>query len=71
MMTEGTRGLLGFGGEMGGGLLQENLNQMNTGQGGLLNNIPQSILLGSALYGEGLKGRDPFEGFFPAVTTVL
>jgi hypothetical protein len=50
----------------GGGLLQNNLSQMNQGEGGLLGNIPQAALLGSALYGQGIQGRDPFSALLPA-----
>lgn len=67
-MGGATQGLIGTGGEMGGGLLQENFNKMNTAEGGLLSNIPQSVLLGAALYGEGMKGKNPLEGLFPALT---
>ena len=67
-MGGATQGLIGTGGEMGGGLLQENFNKMNTEEGGLLSNIPQSVLLGAALYGQGMKGKDPLEGLFPALT---
>ena len=67
-MGGATQGLIGTGGEIGGGLLQQNLNQINTAEGGILNNIPQSVLLGAALYGQGMQGKDPLEGFFPAVT---
>jgi hypothetical protein len=41
-MGGATQGLLGQGGQMGGGLLQSNLSQMNQGEGGLLSNIPQA-----------------------------
>ena len=61
-----TEGLFGKGGQFGGGLLQQNFNKMNMAEGGLLRNIPESVLLGSALYGQGIKGRDPLEGAFPA-----
>ena len=61
-----TQGLFGQGGQMGGGLLQSNLSQMNQGEGGLLSNIPQAAILGSAIYGQGVKGKDPLEAFFPA-----
>jgi len=64
----GTQGLLGESGSMGGGLLQQNFNQMNNQKGGLLSNIPEGALLGAALYGQGLKGKDPLAGAFPAVT---
>ena len=46
------------------GLLNTPMNQ----GGGLLGNIPQSVLLGSAIYGQGLQGRDPFSALLPAVT---
>ena len=65
---QGSQGLIGTGGESGGGLLQENFNQMNNQKGGLLSNIPEGALLGAALYGQGLKGKDPLAGAFPAVT---
>jgi len=61
-----TQGLFGKGGEFGGGLLQSNLSQMNQGENGLLGNIPQAAILGSAIYGQGVKGKDPLEAFFPA-----
>ena len=61
-----TQGLFGQGGEFGGGLLQSNLSQMNQGENGLLGNIPQAAILGSAIYGQGVKGKDPLEAFFPA-----
>ena len=67
-MGGATQGLLGQGGQMGGGLLQSNLSQMNQGEGGLLGNIPQAALLGSAIYGQGIQGRDPFSALLPAVT---
>jgi len=63
---QGTQGFIGQGGEMGGGLLQQNFNQMNNADGGLLENIPQGALLGAALYSQGMKGKDPLEGAFPA-----
>ena len=63
-----TQGLIGTGGEMGGGLLQQNFNQMNNQKGGLLSNIPEGALLGAALYGQGMQGKDPLAGAFPAVT---
>jgi hypothetical protein len=50
----------------GGGLLQSNLSQMNQGEGGLLGNIPQAAILGSAIYGQGIQGKDPLAAFFPA-----
>ena len=64
----GTQGLLGESGSMGGGLLQDNFSKMNNAEGGLLSNIPEGALLGAALYGQGLKGKDPLAGAFPAVT---
>jgi len=64
--AETTQGLLGQDGKFGGGLLQANFNKMNQGEGGLLSNIPQTAILGSALYGQGIKGRDPLEALFPA-----
>jgi hypothetical protein len=61
-----TQGLFGQGGQFGGGLLQTNLSQMNQGEGGLLSNIPQAAILGSAIYGQGIQGKDPLAAFFPA-----
>ena len=61
-----TQGLFGQGGDFGGGLFQNNLSQMNQGEGGLLSNIPEAAILGSAIYGQGIKGKDPLEAFFPA-----
>ena len=46
------------------GLLNTPMNQ----GGGLLGNLNQGALLGAALYGQGLKGKDPLAGAFPAVT---
>tara|TARA_R100000654_G_scaffold67955_1_gene96658 strand:- start:2464 stop:3549 length:1086 start_codon:yes stop_codon:yes gene_type:complete len=60
-----TQGLIGTGGEMGDGLLQQNFNKMNEGQG-LLSNIPEGAILGAALYSQGLEGKDPLAGAFPA-----
>ena len=34
---------------------------MQNQKGGLLGNIPTTALLGSAIYGQGMQGRDPFE----------
>ena len=62
-----TQGLFGQGGQMGGGLLQDNFSKMNMAEGGLLSNIPDAALLGFSLYGQGMKGKDPFEGAFPAI----
>lgn len=45
------------------GLLNTPMNQ----QGGLLGNIPQGALLGSAIFGQGIQGRDPFSALLPAV----
>jgi hypothetical protein len=45
------------------GLLNTPINQ----GGGLLGNIPQGALLGSAIFGQGLQGRDPFSALLPAV----
>ena len=44
------------------GLLNTPMNQ----GGGLLGNIPQGALLGAAMYGQGIKGKDPLAGLFPA-----
>ena len=46
--------------------LQGLLDKGMTEQGGLLNNISQGALLGSAIYGQGIKGKDPFESLLPA-----
>ena len=48
--------------------LQGLLNTPNNQGGGLLGNIPQAALLGSAIYGQGIQGKDPFESLLPAVT---
>ena len=45
------------------GLLNTPMNQ----GGGLLGNIPQGALLGSAIFGQGIQGRDPFSALLPAV----
>jgi hypothetical protein len=64
-MGGATQGLFGQGGQMGGGLMQTRMNQ----PGGLLGGqIPELALLGSALYGQGIQGKDPLEGLFPAYT---
>ena len=47
------------------GLLNTPIGQS---QGGLLSNIPQGALLGSAIFGQGIQGRDPFSALLPAVT---
>jgi hypothetical protein len=65
-MGEPTQGLFGTGGEKSGGLID--FNKMNNQQGGLLSNIPQSALLGSAIFGQGIQGKDPFSALLPAVT---
>jgi len=44
------------------GLLNTPMNQA----GGLLGNIPQAALLGSAIYGQGVQGKDPFSALLPA-----
>ena len=73
----GTQGLFGTGGQIGNGVvnprksllnLGQDFNKMNSQPGGLLGNIPQSALLGSALFGQGMQGRDPFSALLPAVT---
>ena len=46
------------------GLLNTPMNQ----GGGLLGNISQGALLGAALYGQGIQGKDPLASFFPAIT---
>ena len=45
------------------GLLNTPMNQT----GGLLGNIPQGAVLGASLYGQGIQGKDPFAGAFPAL----
>ena len=49
-------------GESQGGLLNSSMNQT----GGLLSNIPQAAILGSAIYGQGIQGKDPFAALLPA-----
>ena len=44
-----------------GGILDANTNNK-----GLLGNISQTALLGSAIYGQGIQGKDPFEALLPA-----
>ena len=46
------------------GLLNTPMNQ----QGGLLGNIGQGALLGSAIYSQGIQGKDPLAALFPAIT---
>ena len=65
-MSGGTSGLFGQGGQQSGGLID--FNKMNNQEGGLLQNIPQSALLGSAIFGQGMQGKDPFSALLPAVT---
>jgi hypothetical protein len=65
-MSESTQGLLGTGGEFGGGLLGQRFNQMGDSKGGFLSNIPEEAIFGAALYSQGLQGKDPFAGAFPA-----
>ena len=64
-MSGGTQGLFGQGGQQSGGLID--FNKMNNQQGGLLQNIPQTALLGSAIFGQGVQGKDPFSALLPAV----
>ena len=49
-------------------LLQQDLTNNQNQVGGLLGNIPQSALLGSAIYGQGMQGKDLFSALLPAVT---
>ena len=46
------------------GLLNKPMNQ----PGGLLGNIGQGALLGSAIYSQGIQGKDPLAALFPAIT---
>ena len=46
------------------GLLNTPMNQ----GGGLLGNLNQGALLGAAIYGQGVQGKDPFASLFPAFT---
>jgi hypothetical protein len=71
-----TQGLFGTGGQIGNGVvnprksllnLGQDFNKMNSQPGGLLGNIPQSALLGSAIFGQGVQGKDPFSALLPAV----
>ena len=69
-MGGGTQGLFGTGGQTGNGVVNPRKSLLNLGQdkpGGLLGNIPQSALLGSALFGQGMQGKDPFSALLPAV----
>ena len=47
--------------------LQGLLNTPANQSGGLLGNISQGALLGSAIYGQGIQGKDPFSALLPAV----
>ncbi len=47
--------------------LQGLLNTPANQGGGLLGNIPQGALLGSAIFGQGIQGKDPFSALLPAV----
>jgi hypothetical protein len=44
------------------GLLNSPMNQ----SGGLLDKIPQGAILGSAIYSQGIQGKDPFSALLPA-----
>ena len=46
------------------GLLNTPMNQ----SGGLLGNLNQGALLGAAIYGQGVQGKDPFASLLPAFT---
>jgi hypothetical protein len=46
-----------------GGILDANNNNQ-----GLLGNISDRAILGAAIYGQGLQGKDPLASFFPALT---
>ena len=61
-----TQGLLGVGGQFdfGGGLLSNSF-QNSMGTSGSLN-IPPLALLGSAIYSQGVQGKDPFAALLPA-----
>ena len=48
--------------------LQGLLNTPANQGGGLLGNISQGALLGSAIYSQGVQGKDPFSALLPAVT---
>ena len=50
-----------------GGLLQKDFGNIQNQTGGILSNIPQGALLGSAIYGQGVQGKDPFSALLPAV----
>jgi hypothetical protein len=67
MMTEGTRGLLGTGGQMGGGLLNTFERPETTDIGKTISNINPFLLIGADIAGQGFRGRDPFGSVVPAV----
>ena len=48
--------------------LQGLLNTPANQGGGLLGNISQGAFLGSAIYGQGIQGKDPFAALLPAAT---
>ena len=48
--------------------LQGIFNASQNQPGGLLGNIPDVAILGSAIYGQGIQGKDPLEALFPAAT---
>ena len=48
--------------------LQGIFNASQNKPGGLLGNIPDVAILGSAIYGQGIQGKDPLEALFPAAT---
>ena len=68
-MGGATQGLIGTGGQLdfNAGLLSNNIqNSMGaTGSSGGLN-IPPLALLGSAIYSQGVQGKDPFAALLPA-----
>lgn len=61
-----TQGLIGTGGQLdfAGGLLSDSFQNSMSGSGGL--NIPPLALLGSAIYSQGVQGKDPFAALLPA-----
>jgi len=64
---QGTQGLFGQGGQSGAGGLID-FQKMNNQEGGLLNNIPQSALLGASIFSQGIQGKDPISSLLPAIT---
>ena len=48
--------------------LQGLLDGSQNKSGGLLGNIPEGALLGSAIFSQGVQGKDPFSALLPAVT---